>query len=723
MAALSSSFKIKTALGLIMGLSVIGLGSQALAGEGGLTKDGRHCLDAHCQYLSLAGFDATGSGASGTGLNGSTIARRFGAWGFDSDGMDRSVKPGDDFNAYANGNALKKIVIPADRSSYGNFDLLAELSENRLHALIDDLSKSKTLKGDEAKIAALYKDMMNEDLAEKLDIKPLLPELHQLAKVKTKAEMAAFMGQTQGAFGGSVMGAYIADDQKNPKFQVLHIGQDGLGLPDRDYYLEASFADKKAKYQIYIAKMLGMIGIKNPEAQAKNIVEFESQIAKVSWTDEARRDANKTYNPMSLAQLSTYAKGFEWGAFFKASGLSQAKVVIVGENTAIADIAKIYAKTPLDTLKSWEALRVTEQASPYLSKRFVTTRWEFYAHDLSGAQAQRPRWKRAIAVTDEGLGEALGRAYVARYFPPESKAKMVSLVADIRSALKARIEALTWMSDQTKAKALEKLSKFGVKIAYPNKWRDYSKLEIKSDDLVGNEIRLGKFNWDYSLTKLDKPIDPEDWGMTPQTVNAYYQPTRNEIVFPAAILQPPFFDPKADMAVNYGGIGAVIGHEMSHGFDDQGRRSDGDGNLTDWWTPEDSKKFEVQTARLGAQYDAFEPLPGIHVKGGLTMGENIGDLGGLLTSIDAYHMSLKGQPAPVIDGFSGDQRLFFGFAQIWRSKYRDDAIKQQVVSDPHSPAQFRAIGTTRNIDLWYDTFGVKEGDKYYVKPEDRVRIW
>jgi len=684
------------------------------------------CFDAYCHMQSLESMDAllaadTSSGSDDAAPD--TVAKTYGTWGIDISGMDQSVRPGDSFFDYVNGTAVKEMVIPADRTSYGSFLQLRELSENRMKVLVTGLAAQTGLSGDDGKIANLYNAMLDEAAIEKLDVAPLAPALTAIRNIRTKAQMAAWMGKTSGEFGSSFFNGYVDGDAKNPKINVLYLGQSGLGLPDRDYYLTATYADKKAKYEAYVRQMLTLIGYPNAAQAAKDIVAMETKIAEVSWTRIERRDDTKTYNPMTPAELAKYAPAFAWKAYFEGADLTKAKKVIVSENTAFPKIAQIFADTPLETLKAWETFRTVDQAAPYLSRRFVTAQWQFRAHELQGALAQRERWKRAISVTDNALGEAIGRAYVAQYFPADSKAKMEGLVADLRAALKIRIENLTWMSAPTKAKALEKLSKFGVKIAYPDKWRDYSALDIRPGDLYGNVERSSAFEWAWNVAKIDKPVDPLEWGMTPQTVNAYYSPTRNEIVFPAAILQPPFFDPNADMAVNYGGIGGVIGHEITHGFDDQGRNYDGDGVLKSWWTDEDSAKFNAQAEKYGAQYDAFEPLPGIHVQGGLTMGENIADLGGNLLGLDAYRISLHGADSPVLDGFTGDQRVFMGFAQVWRSKYRDDAIKQQVATDPHSPAVFRVIGPVRNIDDWYKAFNVQPGEKYYLAPEDRVRIW
>ena len=679
------------------------------------------CLDAICDKVSL--FDQPASGGGSGAMN--TEARRYGTWGFDTAGMDRSVKPGDNFFRYANGGYMDALVIPEDRTRYGSFDMLRELSENRLKGLVEEYAANRTLAAgtDQGKIAALYNSFMDEARIEQLDAKPLQADLAAIRALKTRADFARYQGTTSGRFGGSFFGGYVFADAKNPDINALYMFQGGTSLPDRDYYLDAKFAPKKAKYEAYVAAQLRNIGWANPDQAAKDIVAMETRIAEASWSRIESRDDDKTYNPMTPAELAAYAPGYDWNAWLAGGKLSAADKIIVSQNTAFPKIARIFAETPIETLRAWQAFKLVDQASPMLSRRFADTAFEFRNKELSGQPMQRPRWKRAISFTEGAMGEALGRDYVERYFPPESKAKMDKLVADLRKALEIRINGLEWMSPETKVKAQEKLAKFRVKIGYPTKWEDYSTLRVEASDLYGNAQRAGEFAWLDNIEKLGKPVDKEEWGMTPQTVNAYYSSTGNEIVFPAAILQPPFFDPDADPAVNYGGIGGVIGHEIGHGFDDQGRKSDGDGFLRDWWTAEDAAKYEAQTKRLGAQYDAFEPLPGSHVKGELTMGENIGDLAGLTLGLEAYRLSLGGQPAPVIDGLTGDQRVFLGWAQVWRGKYRDDAMRQQVVSDPHAPPEFRVVGPMRNMDAWYEAFGVKEGDKYYVKPEDRVRIW
>jgi putative endopeptidase len=656
-----------------------------------------------------------------------TTAKRFGTWGIDTSGMDTSVKPGDDFNRYVNGKWIDSTQIPADRTSYGAFPMLTELSEARVHAILDGWAADKTLKpgSDEAKVAIIYRTFLDEATAEKLDAKPLAPYLDAIRKAKTREDIAAFMGKSARGFGMALFGAGVTDDQKHPDTYALYVSQSGLGLPDREFYLRDNFKTQKDRYQKYVADMLRLAGWDDPDKNAADVVAFETKIAEAHWTRAEGRDRDKTYNPMMVAELEKTSPDFPWAAMMKAAGLEKVDRVIVRQNTALPKMAKVFADTPVATLQAWEAFHVVDEAAPYLSKRFVDANWEFRSKFLNGTTEQRPRWKRAVTAAEQAMGEAIGRTYVALYFPPESKAKAESLVSDIRTAMGARIQNLQWMSPDTKKAAEEKLAHFTVKIGYPTKWRDYSGLEVKEGDLAGNVERLAKFAWNRDLNRIGKSVDKTEWGMTPQTVNAYYNATKNEIVFPAAILQPPFFDPKADPAVNYGGIGGTIGHEITHGFDDQGRKSDGSGTLRDWWAPEDAKKFEEQASRLSAQYESykFDALPGLHIIGRQTMGENIGDLGGVLLALDAYHVSLHGQPAPVLDGFTGDQRVFMAWAQVWRTAQRPDALRQQLMTNPHSPGTIRALAPLRNVDAWYEAFGVKEGDAEYVKPEDRVRIW
>jgi putative endopeptidase len=680
-------------------------------------------LSAAAGAFALANAADAAPAAATSPVKDPTAAARMGPWGFDIAGMDRKVAPGENFVRYATGTYLDNMVIPADRVSWGSFNALAELSNSRTQAIIDRASATQNATGEAQQIGGLYNSFMDVAGLDALGAKPLAADFARIRAASTREAQAGLMGRSQGAFGASFFGSYIWQDAKAPTRYAAYVSQGGLGLPDRDYYLDAKFADKKTAYRAHVAKVLTLAGWPGAEKAADAIVALETRIAEVSWTKVEQRDADKTYNPRTLAELEAMAPGFPWKAWARGAGLDGAGSLIVGEPTAFTKIAAIYGQTPVPVIQAWQAFHTADQASPYLSKAFSDANFDFYGKTLSGQPEQRSRAKRGASLVGGNLGEAVGKLYVAAYFPASSKASMEGLVNDLLVAMKGRIDKLDWMSPATKARAQKKLSTFTVKIGYPDKWRDYSTLTIKADDLYGNMERINAFNWAYETGKLGKPVDRDEWGMFPQTVNAYYNPTLNEIVFPAAILQPPFFDPLADPAINYGGIGAVIGHEISHGFDDQGRKYDADGSLNDWWQADDSAQFDARKGRLGAMYGAFEPLEGFKLNGDLTMGENIGDLGGLLIALDAYHLSLGGKPAPIIDGFTGDQRFFLGFAQIWRAKARDEAMKQQVTTGPHSPPYFRAYGTVRNIDAWYDAFDVKEGDAMYVKPSDRARIW
>jgi len=640
--------------------------------------------------------------------------RHFGSWGVDLTGMDRSVNPADDFDRYVNGAWADKTQIPADQASAGvGYDVF-NLTQEQIRALIENAPATTQL-------GAMYQSFMNESVVEKVDDKPLQADLKLVAALADRDAFTKFMGQTNGRFGFTIAGPAVAGDPSKPETNVLWLGQAGLGLPDRDYYLNATFKPQLDAYRAYIERTFSMVNYPEPAKSADAVIAFETAIAKASWPVADRRDLDKVNNPMSLAELQSYAPGLNWDAYFTASSIPSRNRVIVLEKTAIRDIAALYAQTPLDTLKAWQAFHVADQAAPYLSKRFVDSRFTF-TKTLSGVTELRPRWKRGATLIDTTLGELLGRTYVETYFPATSKAMMTELVANLKTAMGSRIQRNDWMSAETKKAALEKLSRMDVMVGYPDKWRDYSTLKVDAGDLYGNVERSGQFEWEYQLSDLDKTVDKKKWAMTPQTVNAYNGGLENKIVFPAGILQAPLFDPKADAAVNYGAIGAVIGHEISHGFDDQGRKIDATGAVRDWWSASDAERFNAQAKKFGAQYETYFPVPGMHINGQLTMGENIADMAGVLIALDAYHASLKGKPAPVVDGLSGDQRFFLAYAQAWRTKQRDDALRSQMASDPHSPAKFRVIGPLRNVDAWYTSFDVSTG-KYFVKPEERVRIW
>ena len=653
----------------------------------------------------------------------STSQPAIGDFGFDMAGMDTSVRPGTDFNRYANGVWDRNTAIPADRTSFGAFHVLHDRSQENLKTLIEESAANPSSSPDAARIGAFYSSFMDEAGVERLGAGPLQADLAGVRAADDHRKMARLMGQSHSGFGGTIFGVQIFEDLQDARKTSAYVVQSGLGMPDRDYYLEDNFASQKQAYQAYVAKALQLAGWPNHEQAAADIVAFETRLAEHHWTAVQNRQIDKIYNPATVADLTAAAPGFDWAVWAEGAGVDHVPTLIAANNTAFPGMASVYAETPIGTLQSWQAFHVINQASPYLSSAFVDNRFNFYGKTLGGQPEIQPRWKRGVTTVDGSLGEVLGREYVARHFPAESKAQMEELVANLRAAMTTRIQNLEWMSPATKEQALYKMSRFGVKIGYPDEWREYDGLRLEPGDLYGNVERSAAFEWAHNVEKLTKPVNPAEWAMTPQTVNAYYNPVRNEIVFPAGILQAPFFDPNADPAINYGGIGAVIGHEITHGFDDQGRKTDGDGALRDWWTAEDAAKFEERARVLGAQYSALSPLEGVNVNGELTMGENIADLGGLLLALDAYRMSLNGQPAPVINGLTGDQRVFLGWAQVWRTKIRDEALRQQVTVDPHAPGQYRASATVRNIDAWYEAFGVQPGDEQYLAPDARARIW
>lgn len=650
-------------------------------------------------------------------------APRMGAWGFDMAGRDAATPAGRDFFTHANGAYLERLQIPADRSSFGAFDALRELSVNRMRAVLETAAADPAPTADRVRLATLYRNFMDEAAVAALGAKPIDPALRDIRAIRNHRDAARLMGRSATGFGGSVFSVFISDDARNPQAYAVYLSQSGLNLPDRDYYLEARFERQRGEYRAYAERLLALAGWPEPGKAADAILAFEMKIAKASWTNAQRRDRDRTYNPATSAELARIAPGFPWADYLSGAGLGSVDRVVVRESGAFPEIARIFAETPLETLRAYLALSLADEAAPYLSPDFDTANFDFRGKVLTGQPEQQPRWKRAVALVDEQLGEALGRDYVANYFPPESKALMEGLVADIKAAMRKRIERVSWMGPETRARALEKMSKFSVMIGYPEVWRDYSGLELKPGDLFGDVSRARKWSWDRLVARLGQPVDRREWGMTPATVNAYYSSTRNVIVFPAAILQPPFFDPAGDMAINYGAIGGVIGHEITHGFDDQGRKSDGDGRLSDWWTPQDADRFKAEAAKLGAQYAAFEALPGVFIKGDLTMGENIADLGGILLALDGYRASLKGAPAPVIDGLTGDQRVFYGWAQVWRTKLREDRARQLLTTGPHSPPQARVNLPVRNIDAFHEAFGVKPGDPMYLPIDQRARIW
>lgn len=647
----------------------------------------------------------------------------IGDFGLDLTAGRHDVRPGDDFFAYANGKWYDSFQIPPDRASYGIFNKLDELSKERVREIIEQAAAEHPAHGTpEQKIGDYYASFMDEAAIEAKGLAPAQPDLQRIASAATKDDIARLFGAT--GFS-SVFDLDLPPDLKNPDRYSVVISQAGLGLPDRDYYLkdDPKLKELRERYLGYIEQMLTLGGVTDPGAQSQDVMAFETAVARVQWPIEERRDVDKTYNPITKEELLAYAPGFPWQSFLESAGLGTRERLILSEKSAIKDLAALFDRTPLPTLKAYLTFHYLSEHASYLPRRFDEARFAFYGQALRGQPQQRERWKRAVDEVNAALGELVGQLYVKRYFPPQSKAKMQELVANLRAALSDRIDAIDWMTPETKSRAHEKLATFMPKIGYPDEWKDYSALEVRRDDLMGNVQRAADWHWHYQVARLDKPVDRAEWQMTPQTVNAYYNPLNNEIVFPAAILQPPFFDPNADPAVNYGAIGAVIGHEMGHGFDDQGRKFGPDGGLKDWWTPRDAQVFNARVKKLIDEYSRFEALPGLKVNGANTIGENIGDLGGLNMAYRAYHLSLKGQPAPVLDGLTGDQRFFLSWAQVWRAKYREGALRELVMSDVHSPPYFRVNGPLPNIDAWYKAFNVQPGDKLYIKPEDRVSIW
>ena len=655
------------------------------------------------------------SGAAAASASTTSVQQvRYGTWGVDIGTRDLSVKPGDDFQRYASGKWLAANAIPADKSQNGVGSELNDRNQEQLRSIITGAPK-------DSQLGALYASWMDEARLEQLDAGPLKVDLDRVAAITTKAQFAREMANSLSDFGSTLFGLGIFGDPNDPTMNTLYVFQGGMGLPDRDYYLLDKYKPQRDAYRAYIERTLGMIGHANAAAETDAIMAFETELAKVAWKQTDLRDFTKLNNPMTPATLAAYAPGIDWNGYFAASH-AVAQRLIAADNTAIKATAGLFDRTPLETLKTWQSFKIASQASDYLSKRFVDSKFEF-TRTLSGVKELRPRWRRGIDQVDGRLGELLGQIYVERYFPARSKAMMEELVGNLKLAAAQRIRGNSWMSAPTKQAALVKLDKMMVQVGYPEKFRDFSGLTLRADDLYGNVKRSNAFEWAYQLSDLGKPVDKRKWGISPATVDAYNGFLENKIVFPAGILQPPFFDPQADPAVNYGAAGAIIGHEVMHGFDDQGRKFDSTGTLKDWWTAADAARFKALTADLGKQYSSYEAAPGVFINGELTMGENIGDMSGLEVAYEAYRMSLKGKPAPVIDGLTGDQRFFLAFAQTWRGNQRDDAIKTQVASDPHSPRRFRVIGPVRNLDAWYEAFKIGPDSKYYIPPEKRVRIW
>lgn len=650
---------------------------------------------------------------------------KLGRYGIDLAGRDLSVRPGNDFFKYAGGTWLKSNQIPADRTRWGAFDQLRAKSETDVKAIIDDLaSKTHAAGSIEQKIGDFWKAYMNTDAMNAKGVAAIQAEIDLINAAQTHDDIAVIFGKPD-LPTPSPMGWGVTIDDKNPDRYLVSIGHGGLGLPERDYYLkdDARFKELREKYPQHIAKMLELAKISDGAAKAKSIMALETEIAKLHWPIEDRRDSTKMYNLKTIAELNALAPDFPWAKGLGATGFGGIKECIVAEVTAMGPLATLFKNTPVQTWKDYLTFHLISASSGLLNKELDDESFEFSGKTLNGQKEQRARWKRGTSAINGVLGEAIGQIYVQRHFSANAKSQMLVLVENLRRAFAKRINGLTWMSAETKVVAQKKLATFNPKIGYPDKWRDYSSLEIKADDPIGNARRAQRFNNTHDVERLGRPTDKKEWFMTPQTVNAYYNPTFNEIVFPAAILQPPFFDEHADPAVNYGAIGGVIGHEMGHGFDDQGAKYDEKGVLRDWWKPSDVAAFEGLSKKMVDQYSGFSPLPGVKLNGQLTVGENIGDHCGLVMGLEAYKISLGRRAAPVLEGVTGEQRVFLAWAQVWRGLIRDEALRNQVQADPHSPALYRVNGTIQNIDAWYRAFNVRPGDALYVAPEKRVRIW
>jgi putative endopeptidase len=642
------------------------------------------------------------------------------------EGMDLAVRPQDDLFGHVNGRWLATAEIPADKGSWGPFLELADTAEQQVRDIIEELAERVAsgevgLEGDAMRIACLYASFMDEATVDDLGIAPIRPLLEAVESLRDVRDLAAFLGEFEQVGGSGPFGVFVDVDAKDSDRCLVNLTQGGLGLPDESYYHDEKFADVREKYVDFLSRMFGLVGRADAAADAATVMEVETRLSQGHWERAETRDVQKTYNLLTLAELQALCPAFDWEAFIRNLGGSESTIaeVCVRQPSYLEHLSSALAELSIEHWRTWLAIRVIRTAAPYLPNDFVETNFDFYGRTLSGTPQLRDRWKRGVAVVEGSIGEAVGREYVTRHFPPASKAMMEELVGNLLRAYRESISALDWMSAETKQRAFAKLDMFRSKIGYPEKFRDYGELDFKPDDLVGNVLSANAFETRRQLAKVGAPVDREEWLMLPQTVNAYYRPGMNEICFPAAILQKPFFSPDAEMSENYGGIGAVIGHEVGHGFDDQGAQYDGAGNLQDWWTPEDKARFEEKSKALIAQYDALSPrdLPDEHVNGALTVGENIGDLGGLTIALMAYNIARHGDI-----GLEDAQKLFFNWGFIWRTKRRDELAQQYLTIDPHSPPEFRA-NIVRNLDEFHATFGTEPGDGLWLEPEARVRIW
>ncbi|OZC04414.1 M13 family metallopeptidase [Rubricoccus marinus] len=645
--------------------------------------------------------------------------------GVDTTAMDRTVRPQDDLFRYTNGRWLETVQIPDDKSRYGSFDILREKAEADVRAIVEDAAAGRVDDPDAQRIAAVYTAYMDSARVDALGVTPLAPDFARIDAIASRDDLARyFAANARGTFGPSPLAAFVTVDARNSGQHITALWQTGTGLPDRSYYLEDGFADERAAYVDYLATIHDLADLPgDAQEAARTVLALETEIARHQWTRVENRDPEARYNKMAWTELVATYPQVRLPILLSGSGFPAVDSVIVNQPSYVAALNTMMRRTPLEDWKTWARLQTVSEAAGLLSKPFAEANFDFFGRTLSGQTADRVRWKKAVGAASGALGEGIGRVYVARHFPPEAKARMDEMIRNLQVAMRQSISELEWMTDETKQAALAKLDDYTFKIGYPDEWEDYSALDLRPDDLIGNTRKIAAWNWEDMLSDLGQAPDRAEWGMTPQTVNAYYNPSFNEIVFPAAILQPPFFNVEADDAVNYGGIGAVIGHEFSHGFDDQGSQYDGQGNLRNWWSEADRTEFEALTDRLVAQYDGYEPLAGETVNGRLTLGENIADLAGLTMAYRAYRLSLDGEEAPIIDGYTGDQRVFLGWAQVWRNAYRDAYLTQLLKTDSHSPGPYRAVGPLSHIPAFYTAFGVEPGDGLYLAPEDRIKLW
>ena len=679
--------------------------------------------------LTLVGCDRGSSVDTCTPIKNAATANAkpiLGTFGIATEHMNTVVDPGDNFYEFVNGGWLDKTEIPSDRSRYGAFSILSDKSEVRVREIIESAAKAENPSADEKRIGDFYNAYLDTAKIEEMGLKPIQADLDRIRAATSHEDILKLMADSKMGLDSPVSPFVYIDFKQNDQY-VVYLSQSGLSLPNRDYYFDKTEKGQAilSGYEDLASTMLIEAGLKkkNSKARAKRVLAFEKRLAKGHWSPVQRRDRDKLYNKMSLAELTDMAPGVDWGLMLEEVGLGGQTTLVVREKSAVVNAAKVFADTNLNVLKDYLTISLMNSHAALLPARIDDARFEFYGKTLRDQQEQRPRWKRGVSAVNGTLGEVVGKVYVAKHFPPESKAQMNCLIENLRSSFKDGIDGLEWMADETKEQAQYKLKKFNPKIGYPDIWETYEGLEVSRDDLVGTVQSARQWEWEDSVSQLGQPIDREEWGMTPQTVNAYYNSALNEIVFPAAILDAPFFDPAADPAVNYGGIGAVIGHEMGHGFDDQGRKSDGDGVQRDWWTPEDAEAYEARAKALADQYSEFEPLPGENLDGRLGLGENIGDLTGVTMAYEAYKRSLNGKEAPVIDGYTGDQRFFMAWAQVWAIKWKEAALSAQIKNGPHSPGEFRANGIVRNFGPWYDAFDITPDDEMYIPPEQRVKIW